>query len=441
MLLVLGILVVIIIIIILIVLIILVNKKDVGTANVLGSPFEQQVIYQGNNIVKKVDNANKYFTIEKIVRDYFENVDDLNNYQGDEINKNVFSEDEIQVIVQERKEEAKEILENTLAEDYKNNLNNSLKLEIDKINNNQSLEIKRMYIVEKTASINIFFIMLESDENISLMCITDSANSTFMIFPMKYVVDNGYNNIQEGNEFNTEIENISKNEKNQFSYTNISQEQLARLYFSNYKELLENNPDELYDKLFPDYATKRFSNKDSFIAYVDKNIRELSGASLTKYLVNKNDTYNEYVVKDQYDNTYVFKEEGIMNYELELDTYTIMSDNFKSAYDKADVQGKTMLNSDKWIQMLNNRDYTSAYNVLDETFRNNNFGSVDNFENYMRQNYGEHYDVEFGDFSNEGNTYVQPVTLKNILENGENKKITIIMRLNENYEFTMSFTI
>ena len=77
MLLVLGILVVIIIIIILIVLIILVNKKDVGTANVLGSPFEQQVIYQGNNIVKKVDNANKYFTIEKIVRDYFENVDDL----------------------------------------------------------------------------------------------------------------------------------------------------------------------------------------------------------------------------------------------------------------------------------------------------------------------------------------------------------------------------
>ena len=132
-----------------------------------------------------------------------------------------------------------------------------------------------------------------------------------------------------------------------------------------------------------------------------------------------------------------------MGYTVLLDDYTLdyEDEEYLAEYASSDDQYKVAYNINKWIKMLNNRDYNAAYNVLDETFRNNNFGSVDNFENYMRQNYGEHYDVEFGDFSNEGNTYVQPLTLTTISGSGENKEITIIMRLNENYGFTMSFVI
>ena len=144
---------------------------------------------------------------------------------------------------------------------------------------------------------------------------------------------------------------------------------------------------------------------------------------------------------DKYENYYIFRVTDFTEYTVILDNYTIMTANFKSAYDNADVQGRTMLNCDKWIQMLNNRDYSAAYNVLDETFRNNNFGSVDNFENYMRQNYGEHYDIDFDDFSNEGDTYIQPITLNTISGSGETKEITIIMRLSDNYGFTMSFVM
>ena len=50
----LGILIVIIIIIIIIILIIFRNEKDKGTANVLNSPFEQQITYRGNNILKMI---------------------------------------------------------------------------------------------------------------------------------------------------------------------------------------------------------------------------------------------------------------------------------------------------------------------------------------------------------------------------------------------------
>ena len=144
---------------------------------------------------------------------------------------------------------------------------------------------------------------------------------------------------------------------------------------------------------------------------------------------------------DKYENMYIFRVTGPTNYTVTLDTYTILSDNFKNSYDKASPQGKVMLNADKWVQMLNNRDYTSAYKVLDETFRNNNFGTVDNFENYMRQNYGEHYKVTFGDFSNEGDTYIQPLTLTPISGSNQTKEITIIMRLSDNYGYAMSFVI
>lgn len=432
----------IVLIIIIIIAILFINRKNRGgTDENLNTAFEMRVTYQGSNTVKKVDNANKYFAVENLINNYFKNINDLNNYVADDVNANIFNEAEIQIIIQERKDEVRGTLESILPEEYRNNIDSAIQKENERIRNNQSTDIKEMYVTEKDASINIFFVILDGDTDVSVMLVTDSNNSSYMIYPMQYVIDNNYNSIKVGDNIEFDIDSVKSNENNKFSYTNVSEEQLVRLYFSDYKELLENDPEALYDKLSTEYATARFINKDNFIAYVEKNINELSGASAGQYLINTYDGYTEYVIKDQYENTYVFKAEGIMDYELTLDTYTIISNTFKNTYDGADDQGKTMLNCDKWIQMLNNRDYTSAYNVLDETFRNNNFGSVDNFENYMRQNYGEHYDVEFGDFSNEGNTYVQPLTLTTISGSGENKEITIIMRLNENYGFTMSFVM
>ena len=51
-----------------------------------------------------------------------------------------------------------------------------------------------------------------------------------------------------------------------------------------------------------------------------------------------------------------------------------MSDKFKETYDKGTDLEKVSLNIDKCLKMIQNRDYYNAYNILDETFRNNNFG-------------------------------------------------------------------
>ena len=101
--------------------------------------------------------------------------------------------------------------------------------------------------------------------------------------------------------------------------------------------------------------------------------------------LNTYDEYSEYVCRDKYQNLYIFRAKNPLDYTVLLDTYTITTDNFKTTYDKSSEEYKVAMNIDKWIQMINSRDYTSAYNCLDETFRNNNFGSEEAFEKYMKE--------------------------------------------------------
>ena len=131
-----------------------------------------------------------------------------------------------------------------------------------------------------------------------------------------------------------------------------------------------------------------------------------------------------------------------MVYKVRLDTYTIMPDNFKETYDSSNEQYKVAMNIDKWIDMLNNRDYHSAYQYLDETFRNNNFGSEEAFEQYMREHFPLHYQLKIGQFTETNNTYTQYIVLTDITgETNEEIDNTIIMQLKDDYDFVMSFSV
>ena len=55
-----------------------------------------------------------------------------------------------------------------------------------------------------------------------------------------------------------------------------------------------------------------------------------------------------------------------------------------------------MTNINKYIEMINNKDYTAAYSVLDETFKNNYFGTVNNLEQYInkRREYHKNFSLD-----------------------------------------------
>lgn len=257
----------------------------------------------------------------------------------------------------------------------------------------------------------------------------------FAIEPSKEKYENLENNIQQ-------IEKIEEKQYNKIKSSQVNVENISNKYYIDFKRLCLSAPEIAYQYLDKEYREVRFGNVENFKQFIEKNKDDIKKYAFTQYQSNVYKDYTEYVCLDQYQNHYIFSENKILDYTVKLDTYTIITDKFKQEYDKSNTQNKVIMNADKWIQMLNNRDYTSAYNVLDENFRNSKFGNVEQFENYMRENYPLHYKAQYSDFTEENGTYTLEILLSDITGEDKNEKqTTIIMQLKENYEFVMSFNV
>ena len=263
----------------------------------------------------------------------------------------------------------------------------------------------------------------------------DENNNIFSVEP----ISKKYDNLNDISVDNVKIE---KNENNKIPTVKINSETQCKNYLTEFKRMMLSNQEVAYEYLDKDYREKRFGNLNQFKNYINNNKDELKSLSVSEYLVNVYDDYTEFVCKDKSGIIYIFDAETPLKYTVKLDTYTIISDKYKSEYDSAETQKKVQMNIDKWVQMLNNRDYSSAYNLLDETFRNNTFGSQEKFEKYMKENYSLQYSITYNEYKEENDISRMSITLKDILGKNEiTKDLKIIMQLNNNYDFAMSFEI
>ena len=158
-------------------------------------------------------------------------------------------------------------------------------------------------------------------------------------------------------------------------------------------------------------------------------------------MVNNYEDHIEYVGKDQFGNLYIFNEYNNQSIDIKLDTYTINTDIFIKEYEKATDEKKVQMNIDKFIQMINRHDYISSYNCISEGFKNNYFSTQEDFENYIKNNFFKYNNFEFKSYEKKGsNIYVYTIQLTDLTgENQDLREIDIIMKLNEELNFEMSF--
>lgn len=435
-------LIIIVVIIILLILAIIIgivifnNNKNENDTNIIddqGNYAEEQ-----EQLTKITEND--FFTISNYISQYFDILNKENSaYYGKDDDGNfvkVVSEDEIKT----------EIF-NLLSTEYvdRNNITtNNVYDFVDDIEEDVIFVPIDMELKKSNSQVQQFAVsgLLENInyniEKVKFLIVNlDIVNNTYSIEPLE---DNKYNNINEVI-IEKEINEIKPNDSNEFSYQMVTAEYLAQKYMDTFKRIILGNAGLGYQLLDEEYRNKRFENEQNFEEYIQKNYNELLGLRCTKYLINNYEDYEELVCQDQYQNTYVFTITNVNEYTIKMDTYTLMTDNFTNSYDSSEDKDKVLMNIDKWIQMLNSRDYKNAYKYLDETFRNNNFGSEQNFENYMRQNYPNHYTFEFTDTSEDNGVFVQEVRLLNVENKNDIQIIKIIMQLKENYNFVMSFEI
>lgn len=427
------------IIVIIGILIVLFKLNNMGTDGGINTQFENQEFYVPESKLQDVNNRNKYFAAKKILNSYFSYIEQLN---GDQ--KILYETDEKEEIKKQQEKEAIKAIKQIIgAGDEKQEyiVDDSIKEEGKKYSKSYVPKIKRMLVTEKSSNINIYIIEATIGEvNTQIAIKTDSKNMTFSIFPESYLKKYSYDN----NKIVAKItdNDIEKNNFNTYNYSNITDEYMAKQYFSDYIDNVKNNISEAYDSLDMDYAKKRFGNINSYTRYIEKNKEKLQSAALQKYQFKEYNNYNQYVLIDQYNNYYIIRETAIMQYSIILDTYTIDLPEYVEKYNKANDGQKTAYCINRFIQSLNDENYTFAYSLLADGFKNNYFKTQVSFENYIKQNSLQKQTAKFEEFSNEGNVYY---TYKVLLTNGDEDtnpvEKTFIVKLGEGTNFELSFNV
>lgn len=430
--------IIVIILILLVILIILLKKENNtnGEDLILSEDQGEELIQdKDKNGYEDVTDANIFYSVLDALNVYIENI---------KYNENVNIDDD-ESTHEDNKNQNLEIVYNLLDKNYINNNNinlNNIENFIYKIDENTNfipIKMKVLYGNNINTFILSAYLTGNNLEEKYFVIRTDNKNETFSIEFINQKI-----NEMEDLKIIEKDENIEKNNFNHFEIQMVSEDRIVMSYLEHYRDLAINYPEIVYNNYLDDqYKKERFGSLKNYTDYINGSIDELEQIGATKYLIETNDNELNYVCTDQYKNTYIFTVSSVLEYKIKLDTYTITDDEFKTKYNNSNNQSKVIMNIDKFVKMLNNRDYNSAYKLLDERFKNNTFESEEVFEQYMRNNYPLHYEVQYNSFKEQGsNIFVQQITLVDVTEESLQKpELTVMMKLQEETDFVMSFEI
>ena len=428
----------IIIVIMILIMVILSNKENKENREYLSTQGDNEIT--GKRNVFEVKSKTTYFSVERCIKKYYENLD--NN-----LNKALY---------------------NILDKNYikSKNINEENILNILEYKKDMKYSISEMYYIEANSQIPYYvkgkLFNNNSTEDIFFNVILDLKNETFSV---NLCGEEEYKNSING--FNDYVENpIDKNEYNNLNFIMLSDEEIVKKYFYDYIENVVYYPTFAYRTLNETYSKKRFENYNEYKDYLKLNIenyrlmennkikiqndfkseeeynqylQDKFYSGMKKYKINQFEEYSQFICIDFNDNYYIFNVFPDFKYDVILDTYTIDLPQFIEKYNSANIHERVAMNIEKFIKSLNSKDYRYAYNCLAEGFKNNKFKNFDIFKNYITKNIFENNIVEYESFKNEGETYIYNINLKNANNESEFKQMQVIMKLEEGTNFIMSF--
>ncbi len=397
-----------------------------------------------DNQLKLVTSRNEYYSVKQCVDKFY-------MYYGsifdDSTNQNSQYPEEYTEVetTEEDKSESVEKLLKMLDKDYINKYSiteNNLVEKIDKVKSSK-VDINEMYVSQINTNVSVYVVkgrlMEQKTKNMSdfmIMLKLDLVNKTFSIFLNNYIKDN-YANIKVGENVEWKLdENIEKNDTNIYDYKNISDQTYIQDLLEKYQSEVLYDQETAYNNLDEEYRNARFGSYENFLIYAKQNIIRNVKLKLSKYQINNYEDYKEYVCQDGDGNYYIFNEKGVMNYGLLLDTYSVNIPEFKKKYDSATDQVKVGMNIEKIKSAIKEKDYNYIYNKLDDTFKKNYFDSIDKFKEYIQKVFTSD-EITYDEFKDLGGVY----TYKLLINDEASSNVTIIMQLNDNYDFKMSFGV
>lgn len=271
-------------------------------------------------------------------------------------------------------------------------------------------------ILEKDGTkTSYYFIMKQDVDNIS--------------FSLRPITAEDYRMYLNGRKEENFEEDIELGKYNQIVSVTMKEEEIVKKYFNSYIQNARYNPQEAYNSLSEDYRDARFGSYNEFVEYLEeenkskqlesfdskaiKNLEDFeTRGDYEEYMINLNHRYIDkyfhyiedekdyYVCIDYYGNYYIFETNGVMNYKLYLDTYTIELNYFTSQYEKEKItmeeKGQIVIN--RIFEALNNKDYKYIYNKLDNVIKSN-YESYEKFAEIMQNNLFANNSIELDNYS------------------------------------------
>ena len=432
------------IIILITTILLMLNIKKSPATSIDEAPVEE-ITYQLTQELRPVEIKNDFYVVKTCIEKFYSTYANIfNNF-----NSNYMLEGEALESIKSEQNNNITAIYNMLDEEYikyasitKENLLNKLS-NIDEV----TVEINNMYVSEQKENLYVYIVYgnllnIKSSKNqeFSVIVKTDMKNKTFKIYLQDYV-ESQYANLKIGDNIQILVEESIKNDiDNVYQYNVISDETYITDIFNTYKRDLLYNKTRAYELLNTEYSTKKFGTKLNFENYIKSNIYKLGTMILSKYQKKQADGYTQYVCIDQNNNYYIFKETAVMDYTVILDTYTIDLPEFTEKYTTASDEEKVLLNIQKCFAAINDKDYNYVYNKLDQTFKNNNFKTLADFQNYINSNFFEKNEIFASNARKQNEVYLYDIKISNS-EGTSSITKTFVMQLKEGTDFVMSFSV
>ena len=435
------IIVVIIIIIIVALLLLLLNRNEYENETYVPAP---SVTY--SETVEKLENYNKFYSLEEMIKKYCI-YDSYGNSEG------IYS-----------------VLDNAYCEANGITAENAVN-KIERHNlSDYNLILEEAYIYDDSLY-PVFFTKsiirnTEEKQELYLILKMDQANLTFSVIPINKEVFDGYINNQ-GSKLATSP--IEKNNYNTQEDVTVSEKNVLDKYFDNYIYELMYRPEEAYSRLNEEYRIAKFTDYNDFLNYINVHNSEITQMDIKSaktledfateddyneymanyelkginlYKIEEKEEYKQYICIDDFGNYYIFRENGVNDYDILLDTYTIDLPEFLEKYNNSNRKDKVLYNVQKIVDALNTKDYRYVYNKMDETFRNNNYKTLEEFEQYIQNSIFEKNTVGYTNYAESGDISTVDLKLQDKTEREDGiYTMTIAMQLKEGTDFVMSFTM
>lgn len=432
------------VVILLIILILNLTKNEDSVSEDNTIEYKEEYASTIGKTFRKIDDFSMYYTAKNIIKNYITYFENVNSDVTVEVGRVEMTEKEIRdyqiqegikaidCLFDKEYKESKNIDRNEIisfvAQYKNNNSTNSYKIEFDEI-----------YIAEITDDKKVLLVYSKvNNKDFNCMIKVDLMNKRYSIFYEDFMKKEKYTK-DRTDEVKLDDSNIEQNDYNTFIYSSSNNQSIAIQYFSDLKEKMKNDRKMLYDILDKEYKEKRFDNYEKFYNYLNNLNERIDRLDISKFKF----LDNRIKIIDNYNNMYTFEIGDFMKYSIVMDDYTIEDNEFNEIYDKLSDANKVSVNIEKFIKMLNLKDYESAYKLLDSNFKKNNYPSIEAFKKYVEKNlYGYSKITTVNNSNKTGNYYITSLDLEDgESENIRKKQITIIMQLLEGTDFVMSFSM